>query len=143
MKNYLLIICFVFLIGCNKKEDKPITEKEFKMYQMSEMSLLMEQMYVDNMRLKEKILKNESFGEFQNYFLKIHTSKFTDSTDNNEHFKKNAVIFINSQKLIFTDSVNAKHNFNKMVQNCISCHEGNCGGPIVKIKKLLIPEQNK
>lgn len=140
MKNYFLLLIIIFFIGCNKKEEKPIEEKEFKMYQMSEMALLMEQMYVDNMRLKNKIMKKESLGKFQDYFLKIHTSKFTDSTDNNEHFKKNALIFIESQKLIFSDSINEKKNFNTMVQNCITCHEGNCGGPIVRIKKLLISE---
>jgi hypothetical protein len=141
MRNYLIFcVCFL-LFKCDKKHKTP-PDKAFKMYQMSEMSILMEQMYVDNMRLKNKIINHKPLGKFQDYFMKINSAKFTDSTDNNSFFKSKAKLFIDSQKIIYDDSIHAKTNFNKMVNACITCHEGNCGGPIVKIRKLLIPNVN-
>jgi hypothetical protein len=83
------------LESCQKNEEKkeaekcvPRKEKKLEMYQMSEMAALMEQMYVDNQRLKERIKKGETIGEFPQHFLKIHNAVMTDSTDN-DAFSKN------------------------------------------------------
>ena len=66
--------------SCTKKEtianpescSKKSNSKSFKMYKMSEMSTLMEQMYVDNQRLKDRIQNGDTIGKFPNHFLKIH-----------------------------------------------------------------------
>jgi cytochrome c553 len=102
------------------------------------MAALMEQMYVENDQLKKRILDNESVGKFPAYFEKIHTAKMTDESENDDFFKDNAKLFIDAQKLIYTDSLNTKKHFNSMVNACITCHEVKCGGPIAKIKKLRI-----
>ncbi len=58
----------LFIFSCQKKvestekkvDSTSTTEKKsFEMYELSEMALLMEQMYVDNQRLKERIEKGE------------------------------------------------------------------------------------
>ena len=148
MKNkaillFLLLTCF----SCAKKESnakdescsKDSKEGKFEMYQMSEMSTLMEQMYVDNQRLKTRILKGDTIGKFPNHFLKIHSSDMTDSTENDEFFKEQAKLFIKAQELIYQDPKNAKQHFNEGVDACLQCHKVKCGGPIPKIKKLYIP----
>ncbi|MDD2986233.1 hypothetical protein [Flavobacterium sp.] len=147
-KISLLIGCLFLLLSCQNKEDKATCDKPetvetsdkktFEMYEMSDMALLMEQMYVDNQRLKERILKGESVGEFPSHFAKIHNSMMTDPSENDEFFKKQAKIFLEAQKLIYNDPANAKEHYNKAVQACISCHEVKCSGPIVRIKKLTI-----
>ena len=81
MKKLLICIIFFGLFSCQKNE-KSNTQKEdcstetegkkFEMYQMSEMAALMEQMYVDNERLKARIIKGDTIGKFPNHFLKIH-----------------------------------------------------------------------
>ena len=78
MKKAILFLLFFGLLSCQKKGDAPkeekcapVKEKKLEMYQMSEMAALMEQMYVDNLRLKKRILKGEPVGEFPDYFLKI------------------------------------------------------------------------
>jgi hypothetical protein len=109
------------------------------MYQMSEMAVLMEQMYVDNQRLKARILKDDTIGKFPNHFLKIHSAVMTDSTDNDQFFKEQAKLFIQAQELIYKDPDNAKEHFNEGVDACLQCHQVKCGGPIPKIKKLYIP----
>ena len=114
------------------------TEKEFDMYEMSEMAMLMEQMYVDNEQLRERIKSGDTIGKFPNHFLKIHAAVMTDKQENDAFFKEHAAIFIKSQELIYEDPKNAKEHFNKSVDACIQCHQVKCSGPIARIKKLYI-----
>jgi len=138
----------MLVLGCQEKQPtESVTEVEtpktssFKMYEMSEMAALMEQMYVDNQRLKERIENNESnLGEFPDYYLTLHTATFTEPSDLDDFFKSEADRFLKAQKLIYTDSTNAKKNFNSMVTACIECHTVKCTGPIERIKKLYIKE---
>ena len=150
MKQFFLILLAVFtLFSCSKKEEKaPVVQKEipaktadskeFEMYEMSEMAALMEQMYVDNQRLKERIKNGDTIGEFPSHFLKIHKSAMTDESENDAFFKEQAAVFINSQRLIYEDPKNAKEHFNAGVSACVACHQVKCAGPIPRIKKLFI-----
>lgn len=149
-KLFLIIFVVLLSFSCQKKEaviandnkdsiqSDTTKSKEFEMYTMSEMAGLMEQMYVQNLSVKEKIAKGEALGEFPDYYMKIHTAKFTDSTDNDLFFKTNAKLYIESQKKLYSDLENQKKNYNAGVDACITCHENKCGGPIPKIKKLYL-----
>jgi len=155
MKYTFIAIAFVILVvvaGCNKKDnakDQPLKEataaksikpekKEFKMYEMSQMAALMEQMYVDNQRLKERIISGDTIGTFPKHILNIHTFVMTDEDDNDAFFKEQAARFIKAQQLIYSDPANAKQHYNDAVSSCVHCHEGKCEGPIPRIKKLYI-----
>lgn len=144
MKIYIFILCTLFLFSCKKEENEAATKKKssneeaFEMYEMSEMAALMEQMYVDNHRLKERIKKGDTIGQFPQHFLKIHESVMTDESENDAFFKEQAKLFIEAQEQIYKDPKNAKEHFNKGIDACIQCHEVKCGGPIPKIKKLYI-----
>jgi cytochrome c553 len=150
-KTLLLIALSIVIFSCQKKDEKPANEtkkevketdstvgKEFEMYTMSEMAALMEQMYVQNSTVKEKISKGESIGEFPEYYLKIHSASFTDESDNDLFFKTNAKLYIEAQKTLYSDSKNLKEDYNAGVDACIKCHEKKCGGPIPRIKKLYL-----
>jgi cytochrome c553 len=154
MRNILFILGIIFVFSCQEKDDKtavdtkPASEnttevakktKTFEMYEMSELALLMEQMYVENQRLKTKIIANDSLGSFPAYFKDIHESVFTNPAEKDAFFTEQAALFINAQKMIYEEPQNAKAHFNEAVQACISCHEVKCTGPISKIKKLIIP----
>lgn len=142
-KIFLLVLVFV-IFSCQKKEVKAekkcnsVKEKKLEMYEMSEMATLMEQMYVDNKRLKERIKKGDTIGTFPKHFLKIFTAKFTDETENDLFFKQKAKDYITVQQLIYRDPKNAIKHFNTGVDACLKCHESKCGGPIPRIKKLYI-----
>ena len=152
MKRFLyLILCAVILVSCqDKKEEAKTEDKEactsetktnddgFEMYEMSEMAALMEQMYVDNERLKDRILKGDTIGKFPQHFTRIHEAVLTDETDKDEFFNTQAKKFIEAQELIYKDPESAKEHFNNGIDACIRCHEVKCGGPIPKIKKLYI-----
>ncbi|MGL2965750.1 hypothetical protein [Flavobacterium sp. XGLA_31] len=149
MKKAIVLVLVLGLFSCQKKEApkaaKPEKKecsadkgKKLEMYQMSEMAALMEQMYVDNQRLKERIKKGDTIGKFPQHFMKIHKAVMTDEADNDAFFKEQAAKFIKAQELIYKDPKNAKEHFNNGVDACIQCHQQKCGGPIPRIKKLYI-----
>lgn len=149
MKKILALVLVFGLFACQKKEEKAVEkcapkkeEKKLEMYQMSEMAALMEQMYVDNQRVKEHIKKGEAIGEFPEHYRKIYSAKFTDETDNDLFFKEKADEYIAAQRLLYsdTDAKNVRKNFNAAVNACLDCHKEKCGGPIPRIKKLFIKE---
>jgi len=150
MKKVFFLIVLISTFSCAKKDEKAKQEKcsvdstnqtksRFVMYQASEMAALMEQMYVDNQRLKERIKNGDTIGKFPEHFLKIHTAVMTDESENDAFFKTQAASFIKAQRLIYEDPKNAKDHFNDGVTACIMCHQGKCGGPIPRIKKLYLP----
>ena len=144
MRKIIALVLVFGMFSCQKKEEKieekcsPGKEKKLEMYQMSEMAALMEQMYVDNKRVKEHIQKGEAIGAFPEHFLKIHTAKFTDETENDLFFKEKAKDYIAAQRSLYSNQENVKANFNAGVDACLKCHENKCGGPIPRIKKLYI-----
>lgn len=151
---YVLFFCSLllsFMTSCKKNvqerlENAPneLSSKQkgdFKMYEMSEMAALMEQMYVDNLRVKEAIMKKEhSFGAYPTLHNAILTVSLTDPCDRDAFFDSQARLFIEIEQQFYQNQQSAsKENFNKIIDSCISCHEKKCGGPIVRIKKLYIP----
>lgn len=149
MKRFIFsIVASIALLSCQEKKEScevdtttvkdTVAKKTFEMYEMSEMALLMEQMYVDNQRLKARLEKGESAGEFPSHFAKIHSAMMTDSTENDDFFKKQAKVFLEAQEMIYKEPAKAKEHYSNAIQACISCHEVKCSGPIVRIKKLQL-----
>jgi len=134
----------LFLLGCQKKTDntKVNVSKDdslFEMYQMSEMATLMEQMYADNQRLKQKIENNDfDLGEFPEYYSRLYTATFTDPSDLDDFYIEETKNFLKLQELVYTETTNIKANFNNMVSACIECHHVKCGLAIQRIEKLYI-----
>lgn len=147
MNKYIALLLVLTFFSCQMKEEKKADaneekscskEKKFEMYEMSEMASLMEQMYAYNKQVKDQIVKGDTLGKFPEFFNKIYSAKFTTPSDNDAFFKANAQKYIEAQKLIYSDPKNAKANFNKGLDACVTCHQGKCGGPIPRIKKLYI-----
>lgn len=147
MKKLLLIVLTVaFASSCQQKNEKieavtvkdSVADAKFQMYEMSEMAALMEQMYAYNTQLKERIITNQDLGSYPVAFDKLHTAVLTEASDRDPFFNDQAIKFIEAQKAIYADPVQAKDNFNKMVNQCLECHSKKCGGPIPRIKKLII-----
>lgn len=149
LKIKFLPLVIIFLVSCQQKtkelnvsdetkKDTVSEVKKFEMYEMSELALLMEQMYVENQRLKSKIISKDSLGGFPDHFKNIHTSAFTDPSEKDAFFEEQSALFLAAQEKIYNDPENAKEHFNQAVKVCIECHQVKCSGPIPKIKKLLI-----
>lgn len=138
---YFIVLCVT--ISCQNKPEAETTvedtdKKSFEMYEFSEMAMLMEQMYVDNERLKSKILNGDDLGEFPEHFVKIHGAAMTDPSEYDTFFKEQASLFLKAQRLIYEDPANAETHYNEMVNQCVACHQVKCGGPIPRIKKLYL-----
>ncbi|WP_136668054.1 hypothetical protein [Flavobacterium sp. H122] len=141
MKKYILLLFSILLFSCsNKNEEKQKMDngKKFEMYQLSEMAILMEQMYVNNFQLKSRIVNGAYLGKFPERFLDIHTAVMTKKQENDKFFKDNAKIYIAEHQKIYTDPENAKVHFNNSIDICVKCHQEKCTGPIQRIKKLYI-----
>ncbi len=113
-------------------------EKDFEMYEVSEMASLMKQMAHINEQLRERILNGEDLGEFPSNFENILQAQMTQNQEMDDFFKEHAQQFIDAQHQIYGDPENAKEHFNIAIDACIKCHEMKCPGPVSRIKKLKI-----
>lgn len=134
----LLLIFLLATIGCaEKKQEAP--KEELIMYEYSEMALLMEQMFEENMVLKERIKKGEELGVFNSEYIKMHTAEMTDPKDRTEEFEAYSKVFLEAQERIYNeDETRRVQAFNGMVNSCVACHKLSCTGPIPRIEKLRI-----
>lgn len=147
-KFFYILLTLVFFASCEEKkkviediptEIKKVEKTAFEMYEVSEMTALMERFYVNNQTIKKKILNGETdFGEFPEDYLTIHSAVLTDPTDRDDFFGEYSKKFLEAQSLVYSDDSNKKKNFNSMVNACIECHKVKCSGPIERIKKLYI-----
>ena len=133
------ILCLSFL-SCQNKDKGAQANKDYVMYEPSEMALLMEEMYKVNERIKQDILDGKTPEKFPEEFLNIHTAELSDFKKRNVTFESFSRLYIDKQQELFDSSTNqeARERFNQAINLCISCHQTECTGPIPRIKKLLI-----
>ncbi|CAM1362946.1 conserved hypothetical protein [Tenacibaculum litopenaei] len=140
MRYLFVIVTALCSIQC-KRASSPQKEKEFIMYEQSEMAALMNTMYHMNAGIKEKIEDNKPLTNFPERYLSIHTATLTDPTDRTAAFNAFAANYIREMRRVFdTLPTDRKAQFNKAIQSCIACHQTTCRGPIPRIKKLLIKQ---
>lgn len=140
-QKVVLVFCLAFILGsCNSKEKEPKTKLVYDMYEPSEMSLLMEEMYQINERIKQDIIDGKTPEEFPMEFLKMHTAELSEFKKRNETFESFSKLFLEKEESIFESLSNqeARERFNQAINLCISCHQTECTGPIPRIQKLLI-----
>jgi len=139
----ILIVCvFVCFLSCNEQPKKETAQKiEFDLYEPSEMARLMNAMYDYNLAVKDSLLNGHVPSHFPMKFLEIHKAEMTNGKSRNMVFNSFSEVFLQAQEALHntTDSTMVKHNFNNIINVCISCHQTECIGPIPRIKKLLIP----
>jgi hypothetical protein len=144
MRILLLSVCVITcFFSCKQPEKEVQAAKEdivYDMYEPSEMANLMNEMYAQNLKVKEDILNGNVPLEFPLDFLKIHSAELSEFKSRNETFQSFSKLFIESEKEIFNaDSpIPLEERYNNTINLCISCHQTECTGPIPRIQKLLI-----
>lgn len=143
MKVFICTACSIFLFSCNnsKKETSSVKEKTvYDMYEPSEMSILMNDMYEYNLKLKQDIVDGKKPTVFPSKFLDIHTARLSEFKSRNDKFQAYSQLFIEHQQDIFNSgsNVDLSERYNRTINLCVTCHNTECTGPIPKIKKLLI-----
>ncbi|MDX9705764.1 MAG: hypothetical protein RBT46_08680 [Weeksellaceae bacterium] len=111
------------------------------LYELSEMALLMEEMYAELKETRVLILDNsESLKKFPEKFKKIHTAEMSQGFEKNQEFLNYATIYLEKLEQFYSEESNSVTNFNQLVNSCIACHKSDAGciGPVGRISKLLI-----
>jgi hypothetical protein len=99
VRNFALLFLVLFaLFRCKHKEQDNPQSEPLIMAEQSEMALLMNQMYAYNESVKYSVKKGDMQHEYPEFFNKIFTAEFTDPSDRNEQFTKDALEFIEVQK---------------------------------------------
>jgi hypothetical protein len=107
----------------------------------SELALLMREMVVTTQSIKDSLEKNAQLPSYPEKIGSIFFAKKTDTTLNKELFNGLAENYVRNIKYFY--GANQKEKviaYNGMVNGCVTCHENFCGGPLKRIKKLIIPE---
>lgn len=144
----LVLLVFSVLLSC-KKETKQIEDNKesvtkdttaFKMYNMAPMASLMEEMYAQGVFLKAEIEQGKKeLGALPDKHRDILTAKMTDPSDRDMFFTEQAEQYLKLEQILYQDNEGDKvEQFNEMINSCLTCHQKKCGGPIPRIKKLLI-----
>lgn len=146
MRLSVVLAVFVFCVSCKEHKavepiETPLKESTFQLYEMSEMAALMEQMYVDNQRIRQRILEELPIDSVMpSLHQRLFTAVMTDPSDKDLFFETQARAFIQVEEAFYANPTqHPKEKFNAIVQACLSCHQKKCGGSIPRIKKLLIP----
>lgn len=139
----LVLLVIVTFFSCKTESEKKEDVQEdstFKMYEMSALASLMEQMHAQAVFLKANIeLGNTDLGEWPVKHNQILTAEMTDASDRDIFFEYQASEYLKLEQVLYlSKEENKKKQFNNMINSCLACHQKKCGGPIPRIKKLLI-----
>lgn len=131
-----IITSITILVQCS--DQGSVTKPKFTMAQDSELTLLMREMYAyyDSIRVD---INNDALSSEIKTFADIHKAVATSpEKSSSELYKGMADIYLSSAKRINLPGTDKKKSFNIMIDNCMSCHQQMCPGPMVKIKKLYL-----
>ena len=128
-KSILTLFSLLALLSISASFEKP-----------SQMAKLMKKMLGYIKEEKISIEKSEPQTAFPKYFKKVSTAKVTKTKDIPAEHQQYAEMFLKDLNVYYTSSnpEQRKSNFNLLVKSCISCHEHECPGPIVVIKKNFV-----
>jgi hypothetical protein len=148
---------FAFAVACSgeteKKEEKKDSSgascKPLNPNGDSELALLMRKMAGWNDTLRARISRNgsltaEDLKPLPDYRMLL-TAKPTDAHLDRETFAPLASLYLGQvdQFSASGQDVNQQvRNYNSMVKACVACHQNFCGGPLVRINKMFLPEKN-
>ena len=108
----------------------------------SELALLMREMFEDGMRTKQLVLDGKS-PEVKVAFQKMHTATATEPEKvADPNYAAMTTVYENSVNTFLTSPDHSRvESYTNMVNACMNCHQVVCPGPMRKIKKMYLSEQ--
>ena len=135
--KYSIGIFLLILTGCvNKTSSEDSPKIIMDPNPTSEMAQQMREMTKELEAIKIKLEKNEALGKNLLNFELIHHQQVTDSSFNKPHIEPMSIAFHYAVGE-FNKKPSIK-NYSSIINNCSSCHQLSCQGPLVKINKLMI-----
>ena len=135
-KHLLLIFTIIIFCFCNNRSKNISSKVIIDPNTTSEMAQLMRDMTYTLENLKNKLESKEKIDKNLLKFDLIHEQNVTDSSFNKPHIKPMSNAF-NYSINEFNKNPNIS-NYNAIINNCKSCHQLSCQGPLMKINKLSI-----
>ena len=138
----VMVLIGILLLSCaEEKKSKP---KIVNPNGDSELALLMREMFDHSMEIKAQLEEDGKFDPIQR-FDDMKTAEATEPEKAaSDLYKAMADTYLSSVDLANgAPPSHRKQSFNSMVDNCMSCHEQMCPGPMVKIKKLYISSDSE
>ena len=135
--KYSIGIILLILTGCvNKTPFEDFPKVILDPNPTSEMAQQMREMTKELEAIKIKLEKNETLGENLLNFELIHHQQVTDSSFNKPHIEPMSIAYDYAIGEFNKDP--SIRNYSSIINNCSSCHQLSCQGPLVKINKLMI-----
>lgn len=110
----------------------------------SQLALLMRDMtaYADS--TGKHLAAGKDLPEYPKRFKAIMTAESTPGMVDHSTFDPYAQAWLNQLDALYTSPTSERTEvFNALVQTCAACHGQMCPGPLVRIKKLTIPENEE
>ena len=135
--KYSIGIILLILTGCvNKTSSEDFLKVILDPNPTSEMAQQMREMTKELEAIKIKLEKNETLGKNLLNFELIHQQQVTDSSFNKPHIEPMSIAYDYAVGEFNKDP--SIKNYSSIINNCSSCHQLSCQGPLVKINKLMI-----
>ena len=135
--KYSIGIVLLILTGClNKTPSEDFPKVILDPNPTSEMAQQMREMTKELEAIKIKLEKNETLGTNLLNFELIHHQQATDGSFDKPHIKPMSIAYDYAVGE-FNKEPSIK-NYSSIINNCSSCHQLSCQGPLVKINKLMI-----
>jgi hypothetical protein len=135
--KYSIGIILLILTGCvNKTSSEDSPKVILDPNPTSEMAQQMREMTKELEAIKIKLEKNETLGKNLLNFELIHQQQVTDSSFNKPHIEPMSIAYDYAVGEFNKDP--SIKNYSSIINNCSSCHQLSCQGPLVKINKLMI-----
>ena len=138
IKTVSLLLLAIFLtVACH--QEAPKKKKIVNPNGDSELALLMREMFDHSMEVKAQLEKEGKFDPIKR-FEEMKTAEATEPEKAaSDLYKAMADTYLSTVDLANgAPPSHRKKAFNSMVDNCMSCHQQLCPGPMVKIEKLYI-----
>lgn len=137
LKIFCLFALTIILLS-NCKQESCDAKPNYTMAVDSELTLLMREMFDYYEGVKSK-LESGTLDEKIKVFQDVHKAVATSpEKSSSEVYQAMAGIYVQSASRLNKRDVDQIQSFNQMVDNCMSCHQQMCPGPMVRIKKLYI-----
>ncbi len=136
MKKIIHIVSLLLFYNCSNSTSEKSSQIIIDPNPTSEMAQLMRDMTLKLEGIKTAIENNEVLDENQLDFALIHNQKATDSSFVKPHIKPMSESFAYAIEQFNKDPNSS--NYSTIINNCLSCHQLSCPGPVVRINKLKL-----
>ena len=139
---FILLTCFACAEKQQEGEGAEVVQQNLNPNGDSELAILMRNMYEEAAQLKEQLARGEE-PHFSVEHEKILSARATEPEKvASPEFKAFAGVYLQNIKNLQKAKTNELPGlYNELVENCMSCHQLLCPGPMVKIKKLRVTQK--